>query len=99
MVPDDGGRVDLAAALTRLGELGMESVLVEGGAEVITGLLARRLVDRIIVAVAPVVLGSGTEAVAHLDVAQVSDGIQLVNRLVVPVGDDVLLAWDVRPAG
>ena len=99
VVPDDGGKVDLAAALERLADLGMESVLVEGGAEVITGLLARRLVDRIIVAVAPVVLGSGTEAVAHLDVAQVSDGIQLVNRLVVPVGDDVLLAWDVRQPG
>jgi len=98
VVPEDGGKVDLAAALTRLRELGMETVLVEGGAQVITGLLARRLVDRLIVAVAPVVLGSGTEAVDRLDVARVSDGIQLVNRLVVPVGDDVLLAWDVRPS-
>ena len=98
VVPEDGGKVDLAAALTRLRELGIETVLVEGGAQVITGLLARRLVDRLIVAVAPVVLGSGTEAVDRLDVARVSDGIQLVNRLVVPVGDDVLLAWDVRPS-
>ena len=88
VVPEDGGKVDLAAALTRLNELGMETVLVEGGAQVITGLLARRLVDRLIVAVAPVVLGSGTEAVDRLDVARVSDGIQLVNRLVVPVGDE-----------
>jgi riboflavin-specific deaminase-like protein len=98
VVPEDGGKVDLAAALTRLRELGMETVLVEGGAQVITGLLARRLVDRVVVAVAPIVLGSGTEAVDRLDVARVSDGIQLVNRLVVPVGDDVLLAWDVRPS-
>jgi 3,4-dihydroxy 2-butanone 4-phosphate synthase/GTP cyclohydrolase II len=98
VVADEDGKVDLAAALTRLRELGMESVLVEGGAQVITGLLARRLVDRMIVAIAPVVLGSGTEAVEHLDVTRVSDGIQLVNRLVVPVGEDVLLAWDVLPS-
>jgi GTP cyclohydrolase II len=96
VVPDDGGQVDLAAALARLRALGMESVLVEGGARVITGLLARGLVDRIVVAVAPLVLGSGTEAVEQLDIARVSDGIRLANRLVVPVGDDVILAGDVR---
>ena len=67
----------------------MESVLVEGGARVITGLLARGLVDRMIVAVAPIVIGAGTEAVDDLDVTLVSDGIQLANRSIVPVGDDV----------
>jgi GTP cyclohydrolase II len=96
VVPADAGRVDLAAALARLRELGIETVLVEGGAGVITGLLAHRLVDRVIVAVAPIVLGAGTEAVAQLDVVQVGDGIRLANRSIVPVGDDVILAWDVQ---
>jgi 3,4-dihydroxy 2-butanone 4-phosphate synthase/GTP cyclohydrolase II len=95
VVTADGGRVDLAAALARLRELGMETVLVEGGAGVITGLLAHDLVDRVIVAVAPIVLGAGTDAVAELDVARVRDGIRLANRSIVPVGDDVILAWDV----
>jgi GTP cyclohydrolase II len=95
VVPDEGGHVDLGAALRRLREKGFESVLVEGGARVITGLLAGGLVDRMIVAVAPIVLGSGTEAVEGLDVSRVSDGIHLANRTIVPVGDDVLLAWDV----
>ena len=39
--------------------------------------------------------GSGTEAVGPLGATRVSDGIRLVNRSVHPVGDDVLLAWDV----
>jgi GTP cyclohydrolase II len=95
VVPDEGGHVDLGAALRRLRGKGFESVLVEGGARVITGLLAGGLVDRMIVAVAPIVLGSGTEAVEGLDVSRVSDGIHLANRIIVPVGDDVLLAWDV----
>jgi riboflavin-specific deaminase-like protein len=98
VVPADGGQVDLAAALARLGELGMQTVLVEGGAGVITGLLAGGLVDRVIVAVAPIVLGTGTEAVAQLDVVQVADGIRLTNRSIVPVGDDLILAWDVEPS-
>jgi GTP cyclohydrolase II len=101
VVPGDAGQVDLDAAMARLRALGMESVLVEGGARVITGLLARGLVDRIIVAVAPIVIGRGTEAVESLGVNRVSDGIRLANRSIVPVGDDVLLAWDVRrpPSG
>jgi 3,4-dihydroxy 2-butanone 4-phosphate synthase/GTP cyclohydrolase II len=87
--------VDPAAALAALRALGTESVLIEGGSGVITSVLATGLVDRLVVAVAPIVLGSGTEAVGALGVSRVSDGIRLVNRSVHPVGDDVLLAWDV----
>jgi len=95
VVPDCDGRVDLAAALARLRTLGIELLLVEGGAEVITGLLRAGLVDRIIVSVAPLIIGTGTSAVGDLGVDRVADGIRLTNRTVVPVGDDVLLAWDV----
>jgi riboflavin biosynthesis pyrimidine reductase len=72
-------------------------VLVEGGSEVITGLLAAGLVDRIIVGVAPVVIGAGTQAVNSLGVYSIADGIRLENRTILPVGDDLVLAWDVVP--
>jgi riboflavin biosynthesis pyrimidine reductase len=71
---------------------------VEGGARVITSMLAARVVDRIIVAVAPLIIGSGTEAVRELGVTRIMDGIRLVNRSVYPVADDVLLAWDIAHA-
>jgi riboflavin biosynthesis pyrimidine reductase len=48
--------------------------------------------------VAPVIIGSGTEAVRGLGVTRVTDGIRLVNRSMYSVGDDVLLAWDVDRA-
>ena len=73
----------------------MEALLVEGGGSVITGLLRQRLVDRMIVAIAPLVIGTGTSAVDDLGIDRVTDGIRLTNRSVVPIGDDVLLAWDV----
>ena len=63
VVAEHAGRVSIPAALATLRTSGTESVLVEGGAEVITALLAERLVDRIIVGVAPIVIGAGTEAV------------------------------------
>lgn len=53
---------------------------------------------RIIVSVAPIVIGDGTEAVGALGVTRVADGIRLTNRAMFPVGDDVLLAWDVAPS-
>ena len=44
---------------------------------------------------APVVLGAGTQAVNNLSVQRVVDGLRLVNRVIVPVGDDVVLGFDV----
>lgn len=97
VVEEHEGRVSLRAALAMLRATGTESVLVEGGSEVITGLLAAGLVDRIIVGIAPVVIGAGTQAVNSLGVYTVADGIRLENRTILPVGDDVVLAWDVVP--
>jgi GTP cyclohydrolase II len=95
VVAERDGRVDLEAALQQLRDRGMELLLVEGGAAVITSLLRAGLVDRLIVAIAPLVIGAGTSAVDQLDITRISDGIHLRNRTVVPVGDDVLMAWDV----
>jgi 3,4-dihydroxy 2-butanone 4-phosphate synthase/GTP cyclohydrolase II len=94
---DDTGRVDLGAAFAALRASGSESVLVEGGARVITALLAAGLVDRIIVAIAPIVLGAGTQSVDELGITRVGDGIRLLNRSMIAVDEDVILAYDVAP--
>ena len=52
----DDGRVDLEALLRYLGERGIASVLVEGGAILSTTLLRRRLVDKVLFFVAPKLL-------------------------------------------
>ncbi len=88
--------IDLRAALATLTREGIRSVLVEGGAGVITSLLTSGLVDRIITSVAPLLLGRGVEAVGDLGVDRVQHGLGLVNRAVYLVGRDVILAWDVE---
>jgi GTP cyclohydrolase II len=90
---EDG--VDLVETVAKLRRSGVESLLVEGGARVITSLLRKGLVDRIVVAVAPILLGSGTEAVGDLGVARVCDGLRLSNRSVHVFGDDIVMTWDV----
>lgn len=53
-------RVDLALAMTKLADLGMRRVLVEGGGTLNFALLRLGLVDEVRVFVAPLVLGGAT---------------------------------------
>jgi GTP cyclohydrolase II len=95
--PGPGG-VDVVEALGVLRDRGVESLLVEGGAKVITSVLAAGLVDRLVVAFAPTIIGAGTEAVGDLGVNQIVDGIRLQSRFVCSVDEDVVVAFDVADA-
>lgn len=95
VVPAAAGGVDVRSALAALRADGVHSLLVEGGSRVITSLLGAGLADRIVVGVAPTIIGGGTDAVGPLGITTVADGIRLVDRTVHVLDDDVLLAWDV----
>jgi diaminohydroxyphosphoribosylaminopyrimidine deaminase/5-amino-6-(5-phosphoribosylamino)uracil reductase len=84
------GRVDLKALLSELYASGVRSVLVEGGAALITSLLCNRLVDRLAVCVAPKILGSGIEAVGDLGICELNDSLALVDTSIIPYGVDVV---------
>jgi GTP cyclohydrolase II len=51
------GGIDLTALLSKLAGMGITSLMVEGGAQVITSFITSRLVDQVIVTVAPVLVG------------------------------------------
>jgi GTP cyclohydrolase II len=95
LVPAGPCGVDLDMALSVLREQGIRSVLVEGGASVITSFLSRNLADRLVVGIAPRVLGSGTDAVGDLGVREVSQSLRIERQAVHLAGDDVLIAGDV----
>jgi riboflavin-specific deaminase-like protein len=61
---DSAGGVSVPALLERLAGLGINSLMVEGGARVISAFLQQNLVDRIVLTVAPVFLG-GLRAVGQ----------------------------------
>jgi GTP cyclohydrolase II len=86
--------VDLDAAMSALLRDGIRSVLVEGGARVITSFLSSGVADRLVVGIAPRVLGDGTEAVRDLGITEVANSIRIERRSVHVVGDDVLIAGD-----
>jgi diaminohydroxyphosphoribosylaminopyrimidine deaminase / 5-amino-6-(5-phosphoribosylamino)uracil reductase len=88
---DAGGRVDLRALLSELHSLGVRSVMVEGGAALITSFLCDRLVDRLAVCVAPKILGRGIEAVGDLGIGDLTDSLILADTSVTPYGVDLVL--------
>jgi diaminohydroxyphosphoribosylaminopyrimidine deaminase / 5-amino-6-(5-phosphoribosylamino)uracil reductase len=88
---DGGGRVDLSALLAALHERGVGSVVVEGGAGMITALLRARLVDRLVVCVAPKILGTGIEAVGDLDIRELAQTVILTETSVTRYGVDLVL--------
>ena len=94
MVPEGPEGVDLTTALEAMFDDGIRSVLVEGGARVITSFLSLGLADRLVVAIAPRVMGSGTDAVNDLGITEVASSIRLERRAVHVAGDDVLIAGD-----
>ena len=86
-----GGRVDLMALLAALHQRGFVSVLVEGGAQMITALLQARLVDRLVVCVAPKILGSGVDAVGDLGIRQLARALLMTDTSVTRYGLDLVL--------
>src|SRR3989337_1484303 len=50
-------RVDLKELFQRLGEMKLTNILVEGGSRVITSVIEDRLADRVMVFVAPIIIG------------------------------------------
>jgi diaminohydroxyphosphoribosylaminopyrimidine deaminase/5-amino-6-(5-phosphoribosylamino)uracil reductase len=91
------GRVDLADLLDRLGRRGVAHLLVEGGAEVHRAFLAARLVDEVVVYVAPKVLGGGVDWLGGPGPARMADALPLDDVEVRRVGDDVAVRGRIPP--
>src|SRR5690606_31968277 len=79
-VGKDNSGLSIPEVLARLSELGIDSLLVEGGSSVITR---------------PAGLVTATETVADLGPPRITDEIHLSNGSLVTVEDDLILAWAV----
>jgi diaminohydroxyphosphoribosylaminopyrimidine deaminase/5-amino-6-(5-phosphoribosylamino)uracil reductase len=91
-LPTQGGRVSLKSLFARLGDMGLLSVMCEGGAELAAGLVRAGLVDEYVFFVAPRILGGrgSTPAVTGKGWA-LRGAPRLRFAECVPVGADVML--------
>ncbi|MED5017642.1 bifunctional diaminohydroxyphosphoribosylaminopyrimidine deaminase/5-amino-6-(5-phosphoribosylamino)uracil reductase RibD [Paenibacillus chibensis] len=89
-----GPRVDMKAAMTELGRMEIGSILVEGGGTLNGSLLQARLVDRIILYIAPKLIGGknapgsfSLEGIRHM-----SEAITLGSVMIEQIGDNVSIS-------
>jgi riboflavin biosynthesis pyrimidine reductase len=94
-VPAGPNGVELRAVLRDLRGAGVRTLLVEGGARLVTSMLAEGLADRAIVSVSPLILGAGRDAVGELGTERIADALRLAERTVHVAGEDLLIAGDV----
>ena len=85
------GRIDLQKLLIELGRRNLSSVLVEGGAGIITSLVAARIPDRLIAITAPKLAGKGIEALGDLGITSMDNSIPLQVKDVFRKGADVVI--------
>ena len=88
-----GAGVDLPALLESLADMGISSVMVEGGARIITSFLVDRLVDQIVVTIAPLLVG-GLRALDRFAETHPGHFPRLLNTSYEKVGDDLVLCGD-----
>lgn len=91
----DGERVDLRRLMAELGRRGIDSVLVEGGAEIHSSLLEYGLVDKLQVYVAPKIIGGNAapSVVGGAGVDVMDDAYMFEKPMVTMFGDDILIEY------
>lgn len=94
VLPQQKGRVSFPACLRRLSHMGLTSVLVEGGGEVNATALRSGLVNKVLLYVAPFLLGgqNSKNLIGGVSSKRLIDAVRLRDVEVQRVGEDVLIA-------
>jgi diaminohydroxyphosphoribosylaminopyrimidine deaminase/5-amino-6-(5-phosphoribosylamino)uracil reductase len=100
-LPLTEGYVDVEKLLKALGERGITSVLVEGGSILLGSMFDQGLVDKVVVFVAPIIIGGGEAktAVAGTGVDKVIDSFKLKRVNVRRFGQDIMVSGYVVAKG
>ncbi len=71
------GKVDLKAALLKLGELGINTLLLEAGSGLNGSMQAAGLIDELVIYTAPVLLGSDASSMMQLPITTITNKVAL----------------------
>ena len=86
----------LATVLQELGKRGVQHVLIEGGGKTLGEALDRRLIDRIVFYIAPVLLGGPTPALGGHGVASNESALRLKNPTYSRIGPDLRVEGEIQ---
>jgi diaminohydroxyphosphoribosylaminopyrimidine deaminase/5-amino-6-(5-phosphoribosylamino)uracil reductase len=100
ILPSENGHVSLKALMHVLGEMHLDSVLIEGGAELHEAALRSGIVQQVQIYIAPKIFGGreAKTAVAGTGIDEISEAYQLSAPEITRIGDDILLDYMVKGA-
>ncbi len=91
-VGNGSGRVDLKALLKKLAKRNITHVLVEGGGQIFSSFIGQRLIDRLVVCIAPKLLGSDALAwLPGLSVEKMKRAFECADLSVKMLGDNIVM--------
>ncbi|MFZ2397903.1 MAG: bifunctional diaminohydroxyphosphoribosylaminopyrimidine deaminase/5-amino-6-(5-phosphoribosylamino)uracil reductase RibD [Smithella sp.] len=88
---DKKGQVDLKILFKVLAAKNISSILIEGGAQIITSVLKNNLANRIVTVIAPKIIGKGIEAVGDLNIRNLDSAKILSIQKVTRIGNDIII--------
>ena len=91
------GRLDLVSLLEALHGRGLVSVFVEGGGSTVSGFLEAGLLDRLQIAIAPLITGHGRPGIRVLARQHIEECLRPPHRIF-SMGEDILFDCDLRGA-
>jgi riboflavin-specific deaminase C-terminal domain len=95
VTPED--KIDLVAVLSKLADLGITTLMVEGGAQINTSFLVARRVNQVVVTISPILVG-GMQAIDPLARLNPNHFPRLTNLSYERIGDDLVVCaepeWD-----
>ncbi len=94
-VPLKGDSFDLRKLLNKLASRCITSILIEGGAGLITSFIKQKMADKIVIISAPIFIGDGLNAIGDLGIKKLDTAITLVNIKQTKYGRDCAMMGDI----
>ncbi|NVJ67345.1 MAG: bifunctional diaminohydroxyphosphoribosylaminopyrimidine deaminase/5-amino-6-(5-phosphoribosylamino)uracil reductase RibD [Gammaproteobacteria bacterium] len=94
----DTGKVDLYELLLRLGDKGINQVLVEAGSGLAGAFIEQKLADELIIYMAPKLLGSNGLSAYHLPFDKMAQSIELQLLDTRHIGEDIRFTYSIKGA-
>jgi diaminohydroxyphosphoribosylaminopyrimidine deaminase/5-amino-6-(5-phosphoribosylamino)uracil reductase len=86
---NENGKLDLKDILKKLGNMGISSVLIEGGAEIFSSFVMHGFVDELHIFTAPKIIGKGIESFRNINIKSLDLSYNFKLHNIEKCGDDV----------
>jgi 5-amino-6-(5-phosphoribosylamino)uracil reductase/diaminohydroxyphosphoribosylaminopyrimidine deaminase/5-amino-6-(5-phosphoribosylamino)uracil reductase len=94
METDSDGHIAPGMIAAWVHNSGFRTLMIEGGRKILTSFLRERLVDRMVVVTAPLIIGEGVSAIGDLGVSDLADAYRADSVSTRRAGQDMV--WDLR---